>query len=113
MGEYPSGRVIFTADHRVSFVLTGDNRTSGKTDAEKAALLNSLIAYRTVLDGELYSDCRSRIGPKDSLACKTCDFRCVVTSEGFHRPDSEVRLVHRIVITSLWTQIVTMQGTCF
>lgn len=45
MGEYPSGRVIFSADHRVSFVLAGDNRTSGKTDAEKAALLNSLIAY--------------------------------------------------------------------
>ncbi|TNL04618.1 hypothetical protein CYD30_23450 [Kosakonia cowanii] len=45
MGEHPSGRVIFTADHRVSFVLTGDGRRAGKTDAEKAALLNTLVAY--------------------------------------------------------------------
>jgi len=45
MGEKPTGRVIFTADNRVSFVLTGDNRKEAKTDAEKAQLLNSLVAY--------------------------------------------------------------------
>jgi len=45
MGEHPTGRVIFTSDHRVSFVLTGDKRKAGKTDAEKAALLNSLVSY--------------------------------------------------------------------
>ncbi|MFT4189933.1 MAG: lipocalin-like domain-containing protein [Comamonas sp.] len=45
MGDHPSGRVIFTADHRVAFVLTGDGRKAGKTDAEKAALLNTLVAY--------------------------------------------------------------------
>jgi hypothetical protein len=45
MGEHPSGRVIFTADHRVAFVLTGEGRKSGTTDAEKAALLNTLVAY--------------------------------------------------------------------
>ncbi|SDB88532.1 lipocalin-like domain-containing protein [Acinetobacter boissieri] len=46
MGEHPTGRVIFTADHRINFVLTGDNRnTNAKTDAEKAALLDSVIAY--------------------------------------------------------------------
>lgn len=46
MGERPTGRVIFTADHRINFVLTGDNRnTNAKTDAEKAALLDSVIAY--------------------------------------------------------------------
>src|SRR5471030_320421 len=45
MGEHPSGRVIFAAYHRVAFVLTGDGRKAGRTDAEKAALLNSLVAY--------------------------------------------------------------------
>ncbi|CAE6815520.1 hypothetical protein R75461_05849 [Paraburkholderia nemoris] len=45
MGEHPSGRVIFTGDHRVAFVLTGDGRKAGKSDADKAALLNSLVAY--------------------------------------------------------------------
>jgi hypothetical protein len=48
MGEHPSGRVIFAADHRVAFVLTGDGRKAGKSDAEKAALLNSLVAYTGV-----------------------------------------------------------------
>ncbi|KVK76057.1 hypothetical protein WS90_25105 [Burkholderia cepacia] len=45
MGANPTGRVIFTDDHRVAFVLTGDGRQPGKTDAEKAALLNTLVAY--------------------------------------------------------------------
>ena len=45
MGSHPSGRVIFTADHRVAFVLTGEGRKAGSTDAEKSALLNTLIAY--------------------------------------------------------------------
>lgn len=45
MGDNPSGRVIFTADHRVAFVLTGEGRQAGTTDAEKAALLNTLVAY--------------------------------------------------------------------
>lgn len=45
MGEHPNGRVIFTQDHRVAFVLTGEGREAGSTDAEKAALLNTLVAY--------------------------------------------------------------------
>lgn len=46
MGEHPTGRVIFTSDHRINFVLTGDNRNkNATTDAEKAALLDSVIAY--------------------------------------------------------------------
>ncbi len=45
MGDRPSGRVIFTEDHRVSFVLTGEGRKAGGTDADKAALLNTLVAY--------------------------------------------------------------------
>ncbi len=45
MGDHPTGRVIFTADHRVSFVLTGEGRKAGSTDADKAALLNTLVAY--------------------------------------------------------------------
>ncbi|MGF6917927.1 lipocalin-like domain-containing protein [Paraburkholderia sp. 40] len=45
MGEHPSGRVIFTADHPVAFMLTRDGRKPGKGDAEKAALLNTLVAY--------------------------------------------------------------------
>ncbi|KAF1030265.1 MAG: hypothetical protein GAK37_01428 [Pseudomonas sp.] len=45
MGEHPTGRVIFTADHRVAFVLTGEGRKAGSSDAEKSALMNSLVAY--------------------------------------------------------------------
>ncbi|WP_434212061.1 lipocalin-like domain-containing protein [[Pseudomonas] boreopolis] len=45
MGDHPTGRVIFTEDHRVAFVLTGEGRKNGTTDAERAALLNTLVAY--------------------------------------------------------------------
>lgn len=45
MGDNPSGYVMFNPEGRVFFVLTGDGRKPGKTDAEKAALLNTLVAY--------------------------------------------------------------------
>jgi hypothetical protein len=45
MGKSPTGYVIFSPDSRLSFVLTGDGRKPAKTAEEKAALLDSLIAY--------------------------------------------------------------------
>jgi hypothetical protein len=45
MGDNPSGYVMFNPEGRVFFVLTGDGRKPAKTDAEKAALLNTLVAY--------------------------------------------------------------------
>ena len=45
MGARPSGFVTFTADGRVAFVLTGEGRKAGKGDAEKALLLDTLVAY--------------------------------------------------------------------
>ncbi len=45
MGQKPTGYVIFTAEGRVFFVLTGEGRKPGKTDQERAALLGSVVAY--------------------------------------------------------------------
>lgn len=45
MGEKPSGYVTFLPEGRVFFLLTGDGRKPGKTDHERAELLNSLVAY--------------------------------------------------------------------
>ncbi len=45
MGKNPKGYVVFTPESRVWFVLTGDGRKPGKTAEEKAALLDSLVAY--------------------------------------------------------------------
>ena len=45
MGQKPTGYVIFTAEGRVFFVLTGEGRKTGKTDQERAALLGSVVAY--------------------------------------------------------------------
>jgi len=45
MGEKPTGYVIFTAEGRVFFVLTGEGRKPAKTDQERAALLGSVVAY--------------------------------------------------------------------
>ncbi|MBI4912637.1 MAG: lipocalin-like domain-containing protein [Acidobacteria bacterium] len=45
MGKAPTGYVIFTPESRVWFVLTGEGRKPAKTAEEKAALLDSVIAY--------------------------------------------------------------------
>jgi len=45
MGDKPTGYVTFTAEGRVFFVLTGEARKPGKTDKERAELLNTLVAY--------------------------------------------------------------------
>jgi hypothetical protein len=45
MGKNPTGYVIFTPEARVWFVLTGEGRTPATTTAQKAELLDSLIAY--------------------------------------------------------------------
>lgn len=45
MGSTPRGRVIFTQDGWVAFNLEGSDRKPASTDAERAALLNSLVAY--------------------------------------------------------------------
>jgi len=45
MGKAPTGYVMFSPESRVWFVLTGDGRKPAKTAEEKAALLDSLVAY--------------------------------------------------------------------
>jgi len=45
MGEKPTGYVAFLPDGRVFFMLTGEGRKPAKTDAERAELLNTLVAY--------------------------------------------------------------------
>jgi hypothetical protein len=45
MGARPTGYTIFSPEGRVWFMLTGDGRRDGESDAERAALLETLIAY--------------------------------------------------------------------
>lgn len=45
MGAHPTGGVVFTPNGRVFFMLTADGRKPGKTDAEKAALLDTIVSY--------------------------------------------------------------------
>ena len=45
MGEKPTGYVIFTLEGRLSFTLSAEGRQPATTDQERAALLNSVIAY--------------------------------------------------------------------
>ena len=44
-GPSPHGRLVLTPDHYWIIVLTGANRKPAKTIEEKAALLDSMIAY--------------------------------------------------------------------
>jgi len=45
MGKNPAGYVMFSPESRVWFVLTGEGRKPAGTTEEKAALLDSLVAY--------------------------------------------------------------------
>lgn len=45
MGSTPRGRAIFTRDGWVAFNLEGSDRTPATNEAERAALMKSLVAY--------------------------------------------------------------------
>lgn len=45
MGKAPHGYVLFMPEGRVFFMFTGEGRKPGKTDADNAALLSSMVAY--------------------------------------------------------------------
>ncbi|GBR11874.1 lipocalin-like domain-containing protein [Asaia spathodeae] len=45
MGEAPRGRVIFTQDGWVAFNLEGEGRVPARNDADRAALLQTLVSY--------------------------------------------------------------------
>ncbi len=45
MGDNPTGYATFLPEGRVYFMLTGEARKAAKTDAERAELLGTLVAY--------------------------------------------------------------------
>ena len=45
MGQKPTGYTTFMPDGRVYFVLTAEGRQPAKSDAERANLLSTLVAY--------------------------------------------------------------------
>ena len=45
MGDKPAGYATFLPEGRVYFMLTGEARKAAKTDAERAELLSTLVAY--------------------------------------------------------------------
>jgi hypothetical protein len=45
MGEIPTGYAMFTQEGRAFFVLTGELREPATDDAQRARLLNTLVAY--------------------------------------------------------------------
>ena len=54
MGENPTGYVIFTAEGRLSFMLSAEGRQLGSNAEERSALLSSMIAYTGIyrLEGD-------------------------------------------------------------
>lgn len=45
MGKVPTGYLNFTTDGRMAVVITGEGRKSGTSEAERAALFSTLVAY--------------------------------------------------------------------
>lgn len=45
LGEHPSGYLILTREGRMMSVIEGENRKMPSTDADRANLLNSMVAY--------------------------------------------------------------------
>ena len=57
MGAHPTGYAYFTPESRVFFVLTGEGRKPAETEAERAALMSTLVSYsgRFRLDGDSWT----------------------------------------------------------
>jgi hypothetical protein len=51
-GPNPNGRLVLTPDRRWIIILTGANRKPAKSVEEKAALLDSMLAYSGVYNVE-------------------------------------------------------------
>lgn len=45
MGKVPTGYLSFTSDGRMAVVITGEGRKSGISEADRAALFSTLVAY--------------------------------------------------------------------
>jgi Lipocalin-like domain len=56
-GPNPKGRVVFTPDGYVTFVIVAANRKPAANDAESAALLKTIMAYsgRFTIDGDKFT----------------------------------------------------------
>ncbi|AMB44672.1 lipocalin-like domain-containing protein [Methylobacterium sp. AMS5] len=57
MGAHPTGYAYFTPEKRVFFVLTGEGRKPAETEAERAALMGTLVSYsgKFRLDGDSWT----------------------------------------------------------
>ena len=57
MGDHPTGFAYFTPDERVFFLLTGEGRKPAETDAERAALMKTLVSYtgKVALKGDQWT----------------------------------------------------------
>ena len=45
LGRNPTGYLVFGRDQRMMAVITGDGRKAGEADADRAALLKTMVAY--------------------------------------------------------------------
>jgi hypothetical protein len=56
-GPNPKGRVVFTPDGFVTFLIVAANRKPGFSDADSAALLKTLMAYtgKFTIDGDKFT----------------------------------------------------------
>jgi hypothetical protein len=45
LGAHPTGYLVFGADRRMMAVITGEARKAAETDADRAALLRTMVAY--------------------------------------------------------------------
>ena len=54
MGQNPTGYLVFTAEGRMMAVLEGEGRKRAQTDQERAALLQTMVAYTGIyrLEGD-------------------------------------------------------------
>ena len=107
MGAKPTGFVTFTPEGRVAFVLTGEARKAGKTDAEKAELLNTIVAYAGsyTTEGETWATQvdvawnPEWVGSKQVRNYKVEDNRLVVTTPWRVMPNWADKGVTRSIVT--------------
>lgn len=98
-GEHPSGYIILTKEGRMMAVIEGENRKAPSTDADRAELLRSLIAYT------------GRYRLQENKWITTVDAAWNPAWDGTEQVRSYSLVGDRLTVTSMWQPGTNFPGS--
>ena len=98
-GEHPSGYIIFTSEGRMMAVIEAEARKAPSTDADRAALLQTVSAYSGTyrVDGDRWTT--------------TVDVAWNPAWKGTQQVRMYVLVGDRLTVTSMWQPAINLAGS--